>query len=133
MPSGKLVLVVEDHAPTSDALRALLEVEGYRVAFAANGRQALDYLDAGHRPFVILLDLNMPVMDGWQFRHAQRRDPALAGIAVLLVSSSEADLPQIAASLGATGHFPKPLEFDLLRQALRQIADGSLPPPARAA
>jgi CheY-like chemotaxis protein len=121
MLSGKLILIVEDRASTRDAMRFLLEGEGYRVACAANGREALDYLYADDRPFVILLDLNMPVMDGWQFRHEQRRDPALAGIAVVLVSSSEADLPQIAASLGAAGHFAKPVEFDLLLGAVRRL------------
>ena len=113
MPSGKLILVVEDRAPTADALRVLLEVEGYRVACAANGRQALDYLDAGHRPFVILLDLNMPVMDGRQLRSEMGRDPALASIPVIVVSA-DGSVRQKAASLGAADYLETPVEVDKL-------------------
>jgi CheY-like chemotaxis protein len=120
MKKCKSVLVVEDRADTRDAMRALLEMAGYWVACAANGREALDYLYRAAPPGVILLDLKMPVMDGWQFREEQRRDPDLAGIAVILTSSAT-DLPQVADSLGAAGYQPKPIDFDRLLEAIQQF------------
>jgi CheY-like chemotaxis protein len=92
----------------------LLEAEGYRVVCAANGREALDYLHHAELPCLILLDLEMPVMDGWQFRREQSRDPALASIAVVLLSGED-HLDQIANALGVARHLTKPIEFnDLL-------------------
>jgi CheY-like chemotaxis protein len=67
---------------------AFLELEGFDVHTAANGRQALDSLKAGDPASVILLDLMMPVMDGWQFRRAQSKDPALSHIPVVVVTAA---------------------------------------------
>src|SRR5574340_1100683 len=84
------VLLVEDDAAIRDALRELLEAEGFVVQGAANGREALARLRAGgHRPRLILLDLMMPVMDGWEFRQAQRGDPALARIPVVVLTAAD--------------------------------------------
>jgi CheY-like chemotaxis protein len=117
MRPSNSILVVEDRADTRDALRFLLQVEGYRVSVAANGREALNYLHNAEPPFVILLDLNMPVMDGWQFRQEQRLDPDLAAIPVILLSADD-HLPQTAAALGAAGYFPKPIPFDALLERI---------------
>lgn len=117
MEPVKPILVVEDSAFTRESLRALLEGEGYRVICAANGREALDQLHDAESPCVILLDLDMPVMDGWQFRREQCRDPALARIAVILISGED-NLEQIAASLGVAGYLPKPLEVGNLLATL---------------
>src|SRR4051812_43717388 len=84
--SDKHILVVEDNAALRQVMRAVLEAAGYRVACAANGREALDSLRAAEPPFVILLDLSMPVMDGWQFRERQRQTAGFASIPVLLLS-----------------------------------------------
>jgi CheY-like chemotaxis protein len=120
MGSDKHILLVEDNAATRQSLTFHLKGAGYGVAVAANGRQALDYLRQAEPPFVILLDLTMPVMDGWQFRQEQQHDPALALIPVVLVSG-ESDLPRVAASLGAAGHCPKPVEFTELLDAIRVV------------
>jgi CheY-like chemotaxis protein len=90
------------------------------VAVAANGREALDYLRQGEPPRVILLDLMMPVMDGWQFRQEQQHDSTLAPIPVLVLSG-EGDLPQVARSLRVAGYFPKPVEFAQLLAAIRVL------------
>src|SRR5262245_46315125 len=121
-----LILVVEDDRPTRDAMRALLVREGYRVVCAADGREALDFLSGPEAPAAILLDLALPGLSGGEFRDRQRRDPALAGIPVLLVSG-EAALAGAAASLGTAGYFPKPVEVEDLLRALRTPGEG----PAR--
>jgi CheY-like chemotaxis protein len=121
MAPEKHLLIVEDNPATRSALKALLEREVYRVACAANGREALEYLQRAELPCVILLDLNMPVMDGWEFRQRQRADPGLAHIAVVVVSSEE-NLPQVAASLGAAGYAHKPVEFAELLQNIRCLS-----------
>lgn len=81
------VLVVEDDEDAREAMVALLQMKGYDVAGAGNGREALDYLDQAPPPDLIILDLWMPVMDGWQFRSAQIRNPRLAHIPVIVVTA----------------------------------------------
>jgi anti-anti-sigma factor len=118
LASGKRLLVIEDDALTSYTLKRVLEREGYSVACAADGREALERLRAEGTPSLILLDLVMDGMDGWAFREHQRQDPALAGIPVVVVSGT-ADVPGSAASLGAVAYLVKPVEFDLLLQTVR--------------
>ena len=74
------ILVVDDDPDIRDSLREVLEDEGYDVSCVGNGREALDHLKAASpRPCVILLDLMMPVMDGWQFRKEQKQlEPEIA-------------------------------------------------------
>jgi CheY-like chemotaxis protein len=86
--SGSYILLVDD----DDGLRTVLaeflaDVGGYKVEPVTNGAEALNHLKAGGRPCVILLDLMMPVMDGWEFRDAQRADPTLADIPVLVITA----------------------------------------------
>jgi CheY-like chemotaxis protein len=123
---SKHILVVEDNAAARGALAALLGAAGYAVACAANGREALDRLRGPDRPCLILLDLAMPVMDGWEFRARQRRSPALASIPVVLLSA-EGDLPRLAASLGVAGYLPKPVTPDGLLRAVRALGGGLAP------
>jgi CheY-like chemotaxis protein len=114
---SKSVLVVEDDPLIRGAMQLLLEWEGYRVAWAANGRQALDLLRSGERPSCILLDLMLPVPNGWQFRREQQRDPALAAIPVVVVSAADR-----AACLRASGHVQKPFQPEELLEAIRAVA-----------
>ena len=118
MGSGNHILIIDDSPAVLGVLTALLQEAGYHVAVAANGWAALDYLRQAEPPRVILLDLVMPVMDGWQFRHEQQHDPVLASIPVLVLSG-ESDLPQVASSLGVAGYFPKPVELVQLLAAIR--------------
>jgi CheY-like chemotaxis protein len=81
------ILVVEDDEDAREALVALLQMKGYHAVPAGNGREALDYLDQAPAPDLIILDLWMPVMDGWQFRSEQTRNPRIAHIPVIVVTA----------------------------------------------
>jgi CheY-like chemotaxis protein len=113
------ILVVEDDDVTRRAECLLLEGEGYSVAPAANGREALDRLRQGLRPRLILLDLAMPVLDGYAFRAEQLRDPELEDIPVV-VCSAVADPPH-ATPLRPAALLGKPLEFDRLVGIVRGL------------
>lgn len=111
------ILIVEDDADLREMMAQLLTLEGYRAETAANGRDALDYLHQGDRPDLILLDLMMPIMDGWEFRRRQREDPALADVPVVVLSALDQTR---AADLGGTAFLKKPLDFDRLLELVRQ-------------
>jgi CheY-like chemotaxis protein len=111
------VFIVEDDFDTREMLGRFLEMEGYRVETAANGRVALDRLNGGTRACVILLDLMMPVMDGWQFRREQARDAELADIPVIVVSAAGRDrIDQIEAD----AYLSKPVDLDELLERVTQ-------------
>jgi CheY-like chemotaxis protein len=116
-PNRGTVLIVDDNDGVREALTELLELEGYTVFGAANGKEALDQLQRLPPPCVILLDLRMPVMDGREFRREQQKVAALAAIPVFLLSA-DADGGEIAAALGVAGFFPKPADVWPLLQAL---------------
>ncbi len=105
------MLVEDDHA-IGETLRELLEEEGFEVVWASNGLEALGHLKA-RTPGLILLDLMMPVMDGWQFCAAQQRDPDLARIPVVVISADHGLASKIA-SLAVQGYLSKPFELDAL-------------------
>ena len=111
------VFVVEDDIDTRDMLGRFLELEGYQVEVASNGKQALDRLNAGVQPCVILLDLMMPVMDGWQFRRQQVLDAELANIPVIVVSAAGKDR---IAGIHANGYLSKPVDLDQLLAQVNQ-------------
>jgi CheY-like chemotaxis protein len=111
------VLVVEDDRSARDTLREVLEDAGYEVAPAANGREALERLRGPWRAQVILLDLAMPVMDGWQFRHEQRSDPALSHIPVVVVSA-DGGLEEKVRGLAAAEVLAKPVTLERLLAAV---------------
>jgi CheY-like chemotaxis protein len=115
--SAPSVLIVEDDPDTREMIGRFLELEGFTVAFAANGKQALDRLDAGTPTCVILLDLMMPVMDGWEFRRQQIRQARLARIPVVVVSAAGQDLIE---QIHADRYLTKPLDLEeLLRTVTR--------------
>src|SRR3712207_9589138 len=81
------ILVVEDNPDSRETLTLILEGVGYEVKSAENGREALTTLKNHPHPCIILLDLMMPVMDGWEFRQHQQNDPNLAQIPTVVVSA----------------------------------------------
>src|SRR5206468_8707293 len=83
------VLVVDDDPNLVRLMSKFLKLEGLAPVPAANGQEALAYLRDGGDASVILLDLRMPVMDGWAFRIEQRRDPVLADIPIVILSGLE--------------------------------------------
>lgn len=115
------VLVVDDDFDIRDTLKELLELEGLRVASAANGRDALRKLRNGVRPAVILLDLMMPEMSGWEFRGEQLRDPELADIPVVILSATP-DVARAAEEMNASGWVRKPFDLDQLLELVQKRA-----------
>jgi CheY-like chemotaxis protein len=114
MPPVGRVLIVEDEADLREALSEILRDEGYAVANAAHGREALECLRGeSPRPSVILLDLTMPVMNGWQFRAEQREDPDLCEIPVVVLSAGDHLIEQMDA-LGVRDCVRKPIELGRL-------------------
>jgi len=118
------VLIVEDNPDLSEMLAMMCRLEGHHVHLASNGRQALDQLGAGLAPDVILLDLWMPGMDGWEFRRAQQQRPELARVPVIVVSSVT-DAARIA-EIAPRAVFAKPVDFDALFRTIEEIGSDSL-------
>jgi CheY-like chemotaxis protein len=113
------LLVVDDDASIRDVLCDVIEEAGYRATAVENGREALLYLKAHPPPFLILLDLMMPVMDGQQFRREQRRIPDLANIPVAVLSAN------VQAEHGedwiGTVRFKKPVELEQLLEVVHRF------------
>lgn len=110
------VLVVDDERDIRLAMAEALEDEGYEVDTARDGAEALVHLRAFH-PQVVLLDLMMPGMDGWEFRRVQRQDPELAGIPVVVISALGA-----VKDLDAQDYIQKPFELDQLLSVVGRLA-----------
>lgn len=110
------ILIVEDDADLREMMAQLLTLEGFKAEAVANGQDALEYLSKGDPPDLILLDLMMPVMDGWEFRRRQRQDPLVAGVPVVVLSALDHTR---AADLGETAFLKKPLDFDRLLELVR--------------
>ncbi|HZZ83700.1 MAG TPA: response regulator [Anaeromyxobacteraceae bacterium] len=120
--TGK-VLVVEDDVAVRQAVAEVLESEGFVAEQAGDGASALALLQAPEaRPDVILLDLMMPVMNGWQFRTAQLQDPDLAEIPVVVMSAMDASGVQADASI------LKPFDVDQLVATVERVARGPRQP-----
>lgn len=107
---GGWVLVVDDDADIRESITDVLEMRGFRVKTAVNGAQALEILRGGGRPCVILLDLMMPILNGWEFCAEQRKDAALAALPVVVISGGGSTNAK-AADLGVTEFLRKPLEL----------------------
>jgi len=110
---ARRILVVEDDADIRETLSLILQDEGYQVGEASNGQEALDQLRHGSHADLIVLDLMMPIMDGWQFRREQERDPELAAIPVVVVSA-DGSIHQKAKSIGAIDYVKKPIDLSTL-------------------
>lgn len=111
------ILLIEDDDDIRQDLAELLREEGFEVKTALHGAEALRWMREGARPRLILLDLMMPIMDGWQFRQEQLRDPQLSAVPVLLLSGA-GEVAQHAADLQAAGYITKPIRFERLLGAI---------------
>lgn len=114
---GKSILVIDDDDGVREILWQLLDSEGYQVLTAVDGADALRQLRQV-RPCLILLDLLMPDVSGWQFREVQQRIPELAGIPVVLISGFK-DLDAVGPSMGCEV-LMKPFELEDLLAIVRQ-------------
>jgi CheY-like chemotaxis protein len=106
------LLVVEDDPDLRDALSDALSASGYSVKCAGNGREALDYLESAAPPCLVLLDLVMPVMNGWEFRAAQARNEKIASIPVVVLTAETR--PDLNETLSADEWLVKPFELGRL-------------------
>jgi two-component system, chemotaxis family, chemotaxis protein CheY len=117
------VLVVDDDPDICEVIKTILELYDYRVLTARDGADALEQLQAGARPSVIILDLMMPRMNGLQFRDEQTRDPALRTIpVVILTGDGRAEVK--GAALGVEG-LRKPVQLEVLLDAVRRSCRAS--------
>jgi len=131
------VLIVDDDSDVRSALSELLEEEGFSVAGVPSGREALALLRGGGvHPAVILLDLMMPGMDGWDFRSEQLRDPKLAAVPVVIVSASGFSRESIGMQFRPAAYVAKPIErnelLDVIREVVRLSTPGQLDAAERA-
>jgi two-component system, OmpR family, response regulator CpxR len=115
------ILIVEDDAAIRQTVAELLEDEGYEVECAVNGADALARLDRSETPGLILLDLTMPVMDGWSFRATQRGDPRLARIPTVVVTANLAGETRGDAELAADALLAKPFDLDRLIDTVHRL------------
>jgi CheY-like chemotaxis protein len=116
------ILVVEDNDDVRDMMAVTLQLEGHTVITAANGQEALNRLQRGLRPCLILLDLMMPVMTGWEFRAAVENDPVLKHIPIVVVSAANADS---AARAAVAAVVPKPIDVERLLTVVCELCDGA--------
>jgi CheY-like chemotaxis protein len=115
------ILLVEDDCAIRQTVAELLEEEGYQVECAVNGADALTRLERSEAPSLILLDLTMPVMDGWSFRAAQRRDPRLAAIPTVVLTASHTGDRRAADDLAPAAFLPKPFDLDRLIDTVHRL------------
>lgn len=117
-PGSRTLLVIDDDADTRYAIHEALEECGYRVATAPDGEDALVQLHHGLRPDVVLVDLCMPVMDGWTFVARLRERTDFAGIPVVVMTAANPRLMNVAPA--STTYVSKPLDLTMLVQTLER-------------
>jgi CheY-like chemotaxis protein len=110
------VLIVDDDEDIRESLGQLLEGEGYAVVSAENGQVALDQLRTMKRPQLVLLDLMMPVMNGWDFITAMRANDAFTEVPIVVVSAGRSKRPD-----GVRAYIEKPLNLSALLSLLEEI------------
>ena len=120
-----LVLIVDDDFRIRALMARLLETSGFTAVEAANGKEALDIMRQ-RRPCVILLDLQMPIMDGWEFRRQQLADPELADVPVICVTGYY-DSSDLFRREGVKC-FTKPVQLSALLKAIREVCESEAKP-----
>lgn len=114
-----LVMIVEDDPSCLESLQVLVEADGICAVCASNGKVALDLLHTGMKPALIVLDLHMPIMDGFSFRREQLSDPAFADIPVVLLSA-DYNAHTYAQDLGVDAWLSKPADPSVLLDTIKQ-------------
>lgn len=119
MAKTDAVLVVEDDDDIRDSIVELLALRGFDAVAATNGREALDQLAAGLLPCLIILDLMLPVVSGWEFRAQQLADPRFSQIPILILSGAE-NLAAESRQLQAVAFESKPVQVNRLFKTIEQ-------------
>ena len=117
------LLIAEDNELVCRQLKTCLEAEdlGLRVDTVSDGRQALDIIDSA-KPDLVLLDLMLPVLDGWALRERLRQRPTTSDIPIILMSAVR-NLPEAAQELEVADYLSKPFEIDDLVRSVRRRLD----------
>jgi len=118
-PKCPSLLIIEDEKDIRESLQQALEFEGYNVSSAENGQEALRLLNAIQGPCLILLDLMMPIMNGWEFLDALKDDHILATIPVVIVSAYS----DRAKTVKASGFVKKPIDLDILFRIVKKYCN----------
>lgn len=129
MRAAPTILIIEDDRDIRDVLADILADEGYHVLLAEDGLEGLRRLGEGPPPTLILLDLMMPHMDGFQFRDEQRKHPTWREIPIVLLTAS-GDLGEKTAQLGAADALRKPVKLDALLASIARFTQVSAPSTA---
>src|SRR5688500_3305038 len=119
MDKAPVLLVVDDDPDVREIMKLTLEAEGFVVVEADNGQAALDQLHAGLRPRLIILDLMMPVMSGWEFWDRHQATPALKNIPVVIFTATGLN----TGAVGPTKILPKPVDLPHLLREIRGYVD----------
>ncbi|HVV48029.1 MAG TPA: response regulator [Polyangia bacterium] len=119
--TARLVLIVDDDRAVRESASRLLADEGFASAGFADGIEALEAVRAGLRPAVILLDITMPRMDGWDFRNAQRADPVLRDVPVVIVTATGFSEATIRLQFGEVPVLRKPLQPGELLETIARL------------
>ncbi len=116
--AGATVLVVEDYADTRYLLRVMLEIRGYQVIEAADGRQAVE-MAATASPELILMDLNLPVLNGFEATRQIHEQPAMRDVPIVAVSAQcVGEYRQRALDAGCLDCVQKPIDFEMMGEVL---------------
>ena len=110
---GRPILIVDDDHGIRGVLTQILQDEGHRVSTASNGLEALQTLRKSLRPCVILLDLMMPVMNGWEFMSRRSQDDGISDIPVVVISADQ-QAREKATAIGAEDCLEKPIDLNRL-------------------
>lgn len=120
------ILLIEDDDTIREVIQEALQIEGYHVRTAINGREALALIQNGLEPSLILLDLMLPVMSGWEFLDILRRhsNPAISKLPVIIMSA--AGNAALTAVEKAQGYVQKPLDLEILFKEVEKFFERSL-------
>jgi CheY-like chemotaxis protein len=113
--------VIEDNLVEREGLAAVLRKEGYSTVLATNGKEALELLQVGAKPDVMLLDMMMPEMDGWQFLKLLPEHPTLLTIPIVIVTGLKIANLEWAHALGAVAVIRKPIDVEQLKHTLAHL------------
>ena len=125
------ILIVDDDPAIRDVVSDILEMSDYCVKTACNGAEALDNIRVD-RPAAVLLDLMMPVMDGWEFLREYKGEPSAAPVPVVVMSAAQ-DASQVADTMGAEAFLAKPFEIETILAIVSRVATHASHPSGRAA
>jgi CheY-like chemotaxis protein len=129
MADRPLILLAEDDDSLRASITEVLDSEGYEIIATPNGAAALQKIRAGsRRPDLILLDLRMPILNGWEFLAVREGDPVLLLIPVIVISGDD-ERPR--PELGPVVYVSKPIESAKLIQAVAEVLEESMPDPER--